>query len=35
MNLSKVGQTSFEAEYVKSEKPERERQAKLYEKIEL
>lgn len=35
MNLSKVGQTSFEAEYMKSEKPERERQAKLYEKIEL
>ena len=35
MNLSKVGQTSYEAEYIKAEKTEREKQAKLYEKIEL
>ncbi len=35
MNLSKVGQTSYEAEYVRAEKTEREKQAKLYEKIEL
>lgn len=35
MNLSKVGQTSYEAEYIRAEKTEREKQAKLYEKIEL
>ena len=35
MNLSKVGQTSYEAEYIRAEKSEREKQAKLYEKIEL
>lgn len=35
MNLSKVGQTSYEAEYIKAEKTEREKKAKLYEKIEL
>lgn len=35
MDLSKVGQTSYEAEYIKAEKTEREKQAKLYEKIEL
>ena len=35
MNLSRVGQTSYEAEYIRAEKTEREKQAKLYEKIEL
>lgn len=35
MNLSKTGQTSFEAEYARRERPEEERKAKLYEKIDL
>ena len=33
--LSSVGQTSYEAEYIRAERSEREKQAKLYEKIEL